>query len=135
MNKNLNLTGRRFGKLVVLGCEGSDRQGRKWLCQCDCGNQKVVYGKNLKRGVKSCGCLRGPSTSRSYFFRPTDDDFFEGEGITALRTAILNQAVVDYRQGNSSKKDYLEKWFLSEWGQLLSGDMGEVIVEKLKKGE
>ena len=34
------------------------QNGRYYLCQCDCGNTKVVYGHNLKTGnTKSCGCL------------------------------------------------------------------------------
>lgn len=57
-----DLTGMRFGKLVVL--ERVENQGKysAWLCQCDCGEKKVVRGGNLKSGqVKSCGCLaRGP---------------------------------------------------------------------------
>ena len=30
-----------------------------WLCQCDCGTKKIIYGRALKDGgTKSCGCLR-----------------------------------------------------------------------------
>ena len=38
--------------------------GRYYLCQCDCGNQKVIYGHNLKTGnTKSCGCLSRQTAS------------------------------------------------------------------------
>ena len=31
----------------------------KWLCQCSCGNQKIIDGKTLRNGSsKSCGCRR-----------------------------------------------------------------------------
>ena len=35
-----------------------DRNGnRMWLCQCECGNQKVIGGRHLNSGAtKSCGC-------------------------------------------------------------------------------
>lgn len=57
MRKAEDLTGKRFGRLVVVERAGSNR-GATWLCQCDCGNQKVVRGGNLRNGnVKSCGCL------------------------------------------------------------------------------
>lgn len=61
-----DLTGRRFGRLVVLGPVGRyiDRSGRsgnlQWLCQCDCapGKTTVVLSNNLKRCTTSCGCRR-----------------------------------------------------------------------------
>lgn len=53
-----NLTGKRFGKLVVLEFDHSD--GRSyWKCKCDCGNEIVVVSNLLKSGLrKSCGCLK-----------------------------------------------------------------------------
>lgn len=50
-----DLTGKRFGRLVVTSYVGN----RKWLCKCDCGNVNIVNAQNLKRGwIKSCGCWR-----------------------------------------------------------------------------
>ena len=54
--------GERFGSLVVVEEVPRDRRpsqnGRYYLCQCDCGNTKIIYGHNLKTGnTKSCGCL------------------------------------------------------------------------------
>jgi hypothetical protein len=51
--------GTRFGRLVVLGEVGRPSAARElqWLCQCDCGNQKVIVGSSLRRGTQSCGCL------------------------------------------------------------------------------
>ena len=132
MNKKFDLTGKRFGKLTVIRYAGTDCHGRLWLCQCDCGVQKIVKAKYLKNKVKSCGCLNGQTRSR---YRPTENDFFEDNGVIALRTAILNQAALDYRNGNDKQRTVLEDWFLSEWGQFLSNDMGEVIIERLKRGE
>ena len=57
----VDLTGHRFGKLVVIARDTS-RKGRVyWLCQCDCGNTCSVLAANLKdrpgrKGTKSCGC-------------------------------------------------------------------------------
>jgi hypothetical protein len=34
-----------------------------WLCQCDCGTQKLINGYNLRKGLsKSCGCRKGRYT-------------------------------------------------------------------------
>jgi hypothetical protein len=54
----LDLTGRRFGRLVVL--RRVVHPGRtRWLCACDCGNETAVLTLNLHRdrGTRSCGCL------------------------------------------------------------------------------
>lgn len=58
-------------------------------------------------------------------------------GYENVRVGILNQAIYDYK--TALKKDdngqiqHLEKWFLSEWGQMLSGGNGSYIIEKVKK--
>jgi hypothetical protein len=59
MSNIIDITGQRFGRLVVI--ESSGRSGNydvTWLCRCDCGKEKVIVGSSLKRGgTKSCGCL------------------------------------------------------------------------------
>lgn len=51
----LNLTGRRFGKLVVLDDVPPDSK----KCKCDCGNITIVKTINLTNGnTQSCGCLK-----------------------------------------------------------------------------
>ena len=54
-----NETGNRYGRLFVSKEAGCDPYGnRQWHCVCDCGNEKVVVGMNLRKGLtKSCGCL------------------------------------------------------------------------------
>lgn len=56
--KIIDLTGERFGSLVVIRRDENDKNGSpRWLCRCDCGQQKIVYGSCLRYGVsKSCGC-------------------------------------------------------------------------------
>ncbi len=52
-------TGNRYGMLTVKGFVGSWRgKGAAWLCVCDCGNETIVTGVNLRRGyTRSCGCI------------------------------------------------------------------------------
>lgn len=54
-----NLSGMRFGRLVVTGgTRGSDGRFR-WACVCDCGGSAVVFSASLRSGrTKSCGCLQ-----------------------------------------------------------------------------
>ena len=52
MGKYLNLKGKRFGKLTAqYRVEDGVRGYAKWLCQCDCGNQKVCTAQQLKAGI------------------------------------------------------------------------------------
>ena len=56
-----DITGERFGKLVVVSRVPNNDKNRnvQWLCKCDCGNQTIVRGRNLYGGhTKSCGCIR-----------------------------------------------------------------------------
>ena len=54
----IDLNGKRFGRLLVLNSAPTQKQRAMWRCLCDCGNQKVVSGKQLRKGMtKSCGCL------------------------------------------------------------------------------
>jgi len=55
-----DLTGRRFGRLTVLGPTQERSNGAVvWQCRCDCGKIVGKPGKHLKDGTaKSCGCLQ-----------------------------------------------------------------------------
>lgn len=52
----IDIVGEKFGKLTVLKL--SHIKGSSyWNCQCECGNQSVVFIGNLKSGKTiSCGC-------------------------------------------------------------------------------
>ena len=60
MPKLIDLTGQRFGRLVVIERADNSADGRaRWLCRCDCGQSKTVLGEHLKKGrTKSCGCAK-----------------------------------------------------------------------------
>lgn len=59
-----DLTGKRFGRLTVVSRAENGKGSRaRWLCRCDCGNERVVYGYSLKSGnTRSCGCLRAETS-------------------------------------------------------------------------
>jgi len=59
MSRIINISGQRFGRLIVLhrGYRPNDWRVH-WECQCDCGTRRLVNSDNLRRGkVQSCGCL------------------------------------------------------------------------------
>jgi len=59
MSKLIDLSNKRFGRLVVLQrVENSKRGESNWFCRCDCGGTKIVKGNHLREGsTRSCGCL------------------------------------------------------------------------------
>lgn len=56
----IDLTGQRFGRLVVEGREPRQpTKNLRWICRCDCGARVKVLGTSLRGGLThSCGCLR-----------------------------------------------------------------------------
>lgn len=56
--KALDLTGQRFGKLLVTERAGTRNGHSAWLCRCDCGNTIIAIASNLKAGTTSCGCYQ-----------------------------------------------------------------------------
>ena len=71
MGKFNDLTGQKFGRLFVVE-RAEDlitEKGNKftqWFCNCDCGNDVIVFGSALtrtKRPTLSCGCLQRDKVS------------------------------------------------------------------------
>jgi len=66
-----DLSGRRFGRLTVVGFAGvRDRGPRKkqtlWRCKCSCGQTTVVTTARLNYGwTTSCGCWQREAPQRS----------------------------------------------------------------------
>ena len=56
-----------MSKEDVLKKVESTKQGMaQWLCKCDCGNETIIRGANLRRGItKSCGCLLSESSRKN----------------------------------------------------------------------
>lgn len=56
--KRTDITGQRFGRLVVKKMIYEEGKPSFCLCKCDCGNEKVILASSLLLGTtRSCGCL------------------------------------------------------------------------------
>ena len=65
-NFKSDLTGQRFGKLLVTGSKIVNNQ-RRYICKCDCGKTSVVMPGDLKNGnTRSCGCGIGEKVKELY---------------------------------------------------------------------
>jgi len=67
MPKLIDRTGHVYGRLKVIHryeCGPASKGKRvKWVCECECGNQKIATGHELASGdTTSCGCFQREST-------------------------------------------------------------------------
>lgn len=93
-NKLKDLTGQRFGKLVVLERDFSKKYSKPhWKCQCDCGNITIVRGSHLTASTKptrSCGCLAKETAAQLCREKLID---LTGEKFGSL--TVLNRVISD----------------------------------------
>lgn len=61
-----DLTGKKFGRLYVIGVADDGQRKTSYICQCDCGNVKKVRADGLTSGrTKSCGCWKKITDSQN----------------------------------------------------------------------
>src|SRR5262245_7768951 len=70
MPQRIDLTGQKFGRLLVLSVPETNPFGSSaaWVCVCDCGTQLLVRSALLRNGsTKSCGCLLRDTSRQQRF--------------------------------------------------------------------
>jgi len=66
---NKNIIGKKFSRLTVLLHYKTKCRTYYYKCLCECGNECIVSGSNLKTNhTQSCGCLRS-ETSRELLYK------------------------------------------------------------------
>lgn len=106
----IDLTGRRYGRLVVLGRSHKHGHHISWTCKCDCGAIKDVRGDHIKGGlITSCGCIRKEHSLKAL----TKHD----QSKTRLYYVWCNMKNRCYNKNVRSYKDYGEKGVIvcDEW--------------------
>ncbi len=96
----IDITGQRFGKLVVSRFAGTNRHGaRLWACICDCGNAAVKVGGLLRSGhTSSCGCLiHSPFRSWRYAHGETGTPVFKAWCRMIHRCCTTNHRDKDWK--------------------------------------
>lgn len=62
----IDLTGKRYGRLVVLARAENRGKNVAWECLCDCGKTVIVVGNYLKNGdTRSCGCIKSTQQDKA----------------------------------------------------------------------
>jgi hypothetical protein len=66
----LDLTGKKFGLLAVIGLDYKKDGEIYWKCKCDCGNETSVITYSLTKSMtKSCGCLKKLCKNKSKLWK------------------------------------------------------------------
>lgn len=105
----LNLTGKRFGRLIVGERTISPpkcKLGASYICKCDCGNERTFRGRNLTTGhAKSCGCLNREVLSRTGSDRANwkGGRYIDSGGYAHIHTANISGQVY----ANVNQKKYV----------------------------
>jgi len=115
-----DLSGERFGRLVVTD-QWEHRKGRvAWWCICDCGNKVLVTARQLRNGTtKSCGCLleekRGKATIK--------ENKYEVYGDYAIGYTAKGEKYIVETADLSILKEYC--WSVSKKGYLTARKRGK----------
>jgi hypothetical protein len=131
LGKFIDLTGQRFGRLVVIERAENNRFNQsRWLCKCDCGEQKIINTRCLASGdTVSCGCYAkearrktiGESSfnslynnyrlslaSKTYGFKISKEEFKE---ITSENCFYCGIEPKQFIKCGKSQKDYFGNYF------------------------
>ena len=110
MARRIDLTGQRFGRLTVISLNKEVSKQKKatyWNCRCECGNEIIVRGDNLRNGrTTSCGCYKDEMSSKKLKEKWQDEEFRQ------MRSEL-------------SSKKFKEKWKDEEFRQMKSDKMKE----------
>lgn len=101
MGVKIDLTNKKFGRLLVLRQANSKYNRPAWFCLCECGVTKIAGGAQLRSGnTRSCGCLHAERVSETHKGR--------------IRSEKTKQKI------SESKKSIKRPPFSKEWRNSLS---------------
>lgn len=127
MPKFLDLTGKRFGRLVVLKRASKPGDRVRWLCKCDCGVKKEVRGYNITSGhTKSCGCLNKEIITKHGYYKKGKESKIYVRWVNMIQRCADPKNTYYYCYGNRGIM-VCERWMKFE--NFLE-DMGEPPTDK-----
>lgn len=134
-SKPYDLTGRKFGRLTAMKpVTVAGRAGRKWLCRCECGTEKIAALQELMRGeTRSCGCLRREMTqahgeaNKKHGEARTEMETQEYRTWTEMRRRCSNPNFIGYEYYGGRGISVCERWatfenFLADMGRKPSSE-------------
>ena len=127
MGKRIDLTGQRFGRLVVINYNeevSKQKKGSHWNCKCDCGNESIVWISDLKKGkTQSCGCLQREKVKEKLNEMWDDNEFRQKQSDKMKK---LNEQQWKDEEFRSRQSDKLkEQWKDEEFRRMQSDRLKE----------
>ena len=121
MPKFIDLTGRKFGRLTVLGRAPNRSNHTAWNCRCDCGNEKEIAGSSLKSGITvSCGCYNREISSNRNKTNFSHTNEYEFTVDTCIGYTSKGEMFLVDIDKYDLIKDF--SWYISSDGYVLSND-------------
>lgn len=130
MAQRMDISGQRFGRLVVISPAESKGGFTRWECACDCGNSVVTYTSGLRRGrAQSCGCLKADKTrQRQFLHGHCSDDKLSStyRSWAAMIQRCTNPKHVAFKYYGGRGVSVCQRWrtfenFLADMGPRING--------------
>lgn len=91
MPAKMDLLGKKFGKLTVIGIAESklypSGKHANWKCLCECGKTKEITALSLRAGTQTCGCLHKETV------RQLGKNTSLGIGVSAFNTLLASYKI------------------------------------------
>lgn len=112
MSNYKDLTGMRFGKLIVLFRNGSRCSFSLWRCRCDCGRECDVISTNLTRGNStSCGCANRKNVIAARTKYSSDEDRKIARVYYGMKNRCYNPNEPSYVNYGGRGISICEEWY------------------------
>jgi len=113
--KAVDLTGRKFNRLTVIGFSYRIKYHIYWHCICECGNESIVETSKLNSGhTKSCGCFNRENIKK---IRLTHGDSANGKRSrlytiwTNIKQRCYNEKATNYLRYGKLGIKMCEEWY------------------------
>jgi hypothetical protein len=126
MGKRIPLSpGNRFGRLVVIERVPSAYNPR-YLCRCDCGELREVFGGNLRHGIsRSCGCLQRELAAAAHTTHGMADSGPTYQSWLSMRSRCSNPNWHAYQHYGGRGITVCDRWSGADGFANFVADMGE----------
>jgi hypothetical protein len=129
MPKLIDITGVRFGRLVAQRLSAMVGGRAHWICQCDCGTERIVGVAWLRSGnTMSCGsCSKlGNQRAKKHGYSPKGQRTLTYNSWQAMKKRCFDPKTNGYRYWGGRGITICERWmqfenFLADMGERPEG--------------